>query len=182
MPDYYHVPALVLTALLLPAFGFLYHRSRDTRTLLWFLGFLFALVSMCAKSFSSHFYPWLAAANQTFMQLSTALFLGSLSPLWFRVSKFKVLYVIPYTAPLVCASVLCYGVFQGAQVSGLRFFLFPLLLGMSFSVGMIWGNTNGSVPRWLGVTFSGVLGCAAIFVCNIQGPAAALIFAECVNL
>jgi hypothetical protein len=53
MPDYYHVPALVLTALLLPAFGFLYHRSRDTRTLLWFLGFLFALVSMCAQSFSN---------------------------------------------------------------------------------------------------------------------------------
>jgi len=182
MPDYYHVPALVLTALLLPAFGFLYHRSRDTRTLLWFLGFLFALVSMCAQSFSNHLYPWLAAASQTFMQLSTALFLGSLSPLWFRASKFKILYVIPYTAPLVCASVLCYGVFQGAEVSGPRFFLFPLLLGMSFSVGMIWGNTDGSVPRWLGVSFSGVLGFAAIFVCNLQGPAAALSFAECVNL
>jgi hypothetical protein len=34
MPDYYQVPALILTALLLPAFGYLYLRFRDTRTLL----------------------------------------------------------------------------------------------------------------------------------------------------
>ena len=182
MPDYYHVPALILTALLLPAFGFLFYRSRDTRTLLWFLGFLFALISMCADSFSSHFYPWVVAASRPFMQLSTALFLGSLSPLRFRAGRFNTLFVIPYTAPLVCASVLWYSVYRGAQVSGPRFFVFPVLLGMSFSVGMIWGNTRGNVPRWLGVTFSGVLGIGAIFVCNQQGPAAALNFAECVNL
>src|SRR5208337_554285 len=29
MPDYYHAPALVLSALLLPAFGYLYLRFRD---------------------------------------------------------------------------------------------------------------------------------------------------------
>ena len=46
MPDPYQVPALILTALLLPAFGYLYLRFRDTRTLLWFLGFLLAIVRM----------------------------------------------------------------------------------------------------------------------------------------
>ena len=46
MPDYYQLPALILTALLLPAFGHLYFRFRDTRSLLWFLGFLFATLRM----------------------------------------------------------------------------------------------------------------------------------------
>ena len=46
MPDYYHLPALALTALLLPAFGYLYLRFRDARSLLWFLGFLFSIVAM----------------------------------------------------------------------------------------------------------------------------------------
>ena len=45
MPDSYQLPAIILTALLLPAFAQLYLRSRETRTLLWFLGFLFALPS-----------------------------------------------------------------------------------------------------------------------------------------
>jgi two-component system, NtrC family, sensor kinase len=182
MPDSYQAPALILTALLLPAFGFLYSRSRDTRTLLWFLGFFFALISMGAKSLHGGMYSWSAVASQTSMQLSTALFLGSLSPLKMRAWRFQVLYVIPYTIPLVAASILLYGVFHGAQVSGPRFFAFPLLLGMSFSVGMMWGTQKGSVPDWLGVSFSGVLGCAAIFVCNLQGPAVALNFAECVNI
>ena len=44
MPDNYHFPALVLTVLLLPAFLQLYLRFNDTRTLLWFLGFLFACI------------------------------------------------------------------------------------------------------------------------------------------
>jgi signal transduction histidine kinase len=188
MPDYYHAPALFLTALLLPAFGFLYLRSRNTRTLLWFMGFLFALVSMALlypmgpQSLAWERYPWMAAAGQAAMQISTALFLGSLSPLRLRAGRFQILYVIPYTAPLVVASILFYGVFHGESLSGPRFFLFPLLLGMSFSTGMIWGTAKGTVPQWLGVSFSGVLGFAAIFVCNLQGPARALNFVECVNL
>jgi signal transduction histidine kinase len=182
MPDHFQAPALILTSLLLPAFGLLYSRSRDTRTLLWFLGFFFALFSMGATFLTPALYPWSAVASQTSMQLSTALFLGSLSPLKMRIWRFQILYVIPYTIPLVAASFLLYGVFHGAQVSGPRFFAFPLLLGMSFSVGMIWGTEKGSVPNWLGVGFSGVLGCATIFVCNLQGPAVALNFVECVNI
>jgi signal transduction histidine kinase len=182
MPEFFQAPALILTALLLPAFGLLYLRSPETRTLLWFLGFFFALFSMGTSFLTPGLYPWSAVASQTAMQLGTALFLGSLSPMRFRVGRFQVLYVIAYTAPLVAASILLYGVFHGAEVSGPRFFVFPLLLGISFSVGMIWGTQKGSVPDWLGVSFSGVLGCAAIWVCNLQGPAAALNFAECINI
>ena len=107
MPDYYHVPALILTALLLPAFGYLYLRFRDTRTLLWFLGFLSALFSMVllyttmgAGGFWGDTFPWLAAAGQTFNLIGTALFLGSLSPQRFRLGRYRVLYVVPYVSIL----------------------------------------------------------------------------------
>jgi len=45
MPDSYHLPALILTVLLLPAFLQLYLRFRDTRTLLWFSRLLLRLHS-----------------------------------------------------------------------------------------------------------------------------------------
>lgn len=124
MPDYYHVPALILTMLLLPAFEYLYLRYRDTRTLLWFLGFLFAVVAMFMpyaaepSIFSAKVYPWLAAAGQTAIQISSALFLGSLSPLRFRIGRLNILYVIPYTIPLVIYSAIFYGVFQGISQAG----------------------------------------------------------------
>ena len=117
MPDYYHAPALILILLLLPAFEYLYLRYQDTRTLLWLLGFLFAIVSMVMPytagplSFYAGIYPWMAAAGQTSILISSALFLGSLSPLHFRVDRFNVLYVIPYTIPLVIYSAILYGVF-----------------------------------------------------------------------
>jgi hypothetical protein len=63
MPDFFQAPALILTALLLPAFGLLYSRSRDTRTLLWFLGFFFALFSMGATFLTPALYPWSAVAR-----------------------------------------------------------------------------------------------------------------------
>src|SRR5580700_4891319 len=46
MQDWYQMPALILTAILLPAFGHLYWRTRDIRNLLWFLAFLFVLIRM----------------------------------------------------------------------------------------------------------------------------------------
>ena len=95
-PITYQVPALMLTALLLPAFGYLYLRFRNTRTLLWFLGFLFrhcphaALLQAGAVGlFSADTHPWLAATSQMSIQISSALFLASLSPLRFRVGRFQ---------------------------------------------------------------------------------------------
>jgi signal transduction histidine kinase len=186
MPDYYHLPALILTALLLPAFGYLYLRFRDARSLLWFLGFVFSSFAMVLL-YTMHGYPgagspWIVAAGQTFIQLSAAMFLGSLSSLRFRIGRFQVLFVVAYAAPLVVYSVLLYGVLGGMQPLGLAFLVFPALIAMSFGVGVFWGMTKGTVPIWLGVSFSAVLGTFAIWVCCLQGAGAGLTFVECVNL
>jgi hypothetical protein len=82
----YQLPAFVLTALLLPAFAQLYLRSRDSRTLLWLLGFLFSCLRMVQVyqmglwDFSSaREHPWIAAAGQTSALIGATLFLASLS-------------------------------------------------------------------------------------------------------
>lgn len=186
MPDLYHFPALILTALLLPAFGYLYLRFRDARSLLWFLGFSFSIAAMVLlytmDGNPGSGSPWLVVAGQTFIQLSAAMFLGSLSPLRFRVGQFQVLFVVPYAAFLVLYAILLYGVFHGVQPSGPSFLIFPALIAMSFGVGVFWGMTKGSVPIWVGVSFSAVLGTFAIWVCCLQGAGAGLTFVECINV
>ncbi len=188
MPDYYHAPALILTALLLPAFGYLYLRFRDTRNLLWFLGFLFSLFSMVflytigPKGFSGEIYPWLAAVGQTCIQVSSAMFLGSLSPLRFRLGRFHILFVVPYLLILVVYSILLYGIFDGVTPAGPAFLIFPALAAMCFGVGVLWGAAKGNVPPWLGVSFSAILGCLAVWICFLQGAVRALTFIECANL
>ena len=186
MPDYYHLPALMLTALLLPAFGYLYLRFRDARSLLWFLGFFFSIIAMVLlytmNGYPGAGSPWLVASGETFIQLSAAMFLGSLSPLRFRVGGIQVLFAVAYAAPLVLYSILLYGVLGGVQPPGAAFLIFPALVGMSFGVGVFWGMTKGIVPIWVGVSFSAVLGTFAIRVCCLQGAGAGLTFVECVNL
>jgi signal transduction histidine kinase len=186
MPDYYHAPALILTALLLPAFGYLYLRFRDARSFLWFLGFLFSIVAM-ALLYTMGGYPgmgspWLVATGQTFIQLSAAMFLGSLSPLQFSVGRFRILFVVPYSLFLVVYSILLYGVFGGVEPRGFLFLVFPALLASTFGVGVLWGMTRGTVPIWIGVSFSAVLGSFAIWICCLHGADAGLTFVECVNL
>src|ERR1017187_2351964 len=119
MSDYYHAPALALSVLLLRAFGYLYLRFRDTRMLLWLLGFVFAMSSMLLRYihwpwiFAGQIHAWMGAGGQTAMLVSSALFIASLTPLRVRRSEEHVLYVIPYTIPLVIASLVFYGVFHG---------------------------------------------------------------------
>jgi len=186
VPDYYHFPALILMALLLPAFGYLYLRFRDARSLLWFLGFLCSIVAMVLlytmNGYPGAGSPLLVASGQMFIQLSAAMFLGSLSPLRFRVGRFQVLFVVPYAAFLVFYSILLYGVFGGVQPRGLLFLIFPALIGLSFGVGVVWGMTKGTVPIWFGASFSAVLGTFAIWVCCQLGAGSGLTFVECVNL
>jgi two-component system NtrC family sensor kinase len=186
MPDLYHFPALILTALLLPAFGYLYLRFRDARSLLWFLGFSFSIVAMvllyAMDGNPGSGSPWLVVAGQIFIQLSAAMFLGSLSPLRFRVGRFQILFVVPYAAFLVLYAILLYGNFGGVQPGGRLFLIFPALVAMSFGVGVFWGMTKGTVPIWVGVSFSAVLGTFSILVCCLQGVGAGLTFVECINV
>ena len=115
MQDWYQMPVLVLTALLLPAFGYLYARTRDVRNLLWFLAFCCTLARMAVlypaatwdMVYSSS--PLAAAVGESLAILAAGLFLGSLSPLSFRIGKRRILCVIPFTVPLMIYAVLCYG-------------------------------------------------------------------------
>jgi hypothetical protein len=185
MPDYYQVPALVLTVLLLPAFGYMYLRFRDTRTLLWFLGFLFATLRMLQHYnlvswyLSNGRHPWLAAAGQTSALISSALFLASLSPLRFRIGRFNVLYVIPFTIPIVFYSILLNGVFRGIQPTGPLFLVFPALGAVALAAACLWSAAKGSMPVWVGIPVSIMLGSLGLWTCIALGGGWPLIFVEC---
>jgi nucleotide-binding universal stress UspA family protein len=187
MPDYYHGPAIVLTALLLPAFGYLYLRFRDTRTLLWFLGFLLAIVRMLLLyrlgpwDFGDGSHPWVSATGQLSIQVGSALFLASLSPLSFRIGRIKILYVIPYALPLVVYSVLFEGVFHGISPRGPVFLLFPALGAISLLVALFWGASKGSLPIGIGVSACILLGSLGLWLCFTHGAAWPLTFVECAN-
>jgi signal transduction histidine kinase len=188
MPDYYHAPALTLSTLLLPAFGYLYFRFRDTRTLLWFLGFVVAMISMTLRYIEwpwnspGSLHPWMAAAGNSAMPIASAVFLASLAPSRFRMGRYRVLYVIPFTIPLVVVAVLLYGVFHGKSPSGPLLWIFPALGAISFLVALFWGAAQRFMPDWLGVSLCAVLGSLTLWVCFSEGAAWALIFAECANL
>ena len=187
MPDYYQAPALILTALLLPAFGYLYFRFRDARTLLWFLGFLFAVFRMAlvyrlgTPDFQDSVHPWMAAAGQTSIQLSAALFLASLSPLGFRLGRFHILYVIPYTLPLMVYSILFHGFLRGAQPTGILYLVFPALGALALVAGFFWGVAKGNLPTWIGLGFCVVGGGFSVWIYHLAGPAYPLAFVECCN-
>jgi len=188
MPDYYHAPALILSAFLLPAFGYLYFRFRDTRTLLWFSGFVFALASMLLRfvewpgNLSEQAKLWMAAAGHSAMLISSALFLASLAPSRFRLGRYRILYVIPYTVPLVIASLVFYGKFHGISPSGPLLWIFPALGCVSLLVVLLWGAAQRSMPRGLGVSLCTAMGGMTLWVCFAAGAAWALTFAECSNL
>src|SRR5215475_6158197 len=157
MQDWYQIPALILTTLLLPAFGRLYLRSRDTRTLLWFLAFVFAVGRMlilhplATWDFNAGSHPWRVAIGQSCGLLSSALFLGSLSPLSFRVGKVRILYVIPYILPMIVYAILAYGVFHGVAPLGPVFWVFPGLAVVSLAVAFRWDFEKGFLPNWIAV-------------------------------
>jgi len=190
MPDYYHTPALILTALLLPSFGYLYLRFRDTRTLLWFLGFLLAVVRMLQHytigpwGFSPAAYPWVEAAGETCIQISSALFLASLYPRSFRVGRFNILYVIPYAIPLVICSILFHGVFHGVTPSGPAFLVFPALGTLATLVVFFWGGSKdpaGVLPRWIVFPVSALLSGLCLWACFTLTGRWPLAFVECTS-
>jgi signal transduction histidine kinase len=188
MPDLFHVPAMILTALLLPAFGYLFHRYRDTRSLLWLLGFVFSLISMLlryplgSRPAYADTDPWMAAAGQTALLVGTAVFLASLSPLKFQVGRLRVLYVIPYIVPLIIFVVLLYGVFRGAPPRWADLILFPALGAVSLLVCLIWALVPHSIPPLLDLAISALLGGLAFWVLFAEGPMLALQFVEGANL
>src|SRR6185437_1390182 len=160
MPDIYQVPAIILIALLVPAFAHLYWRNRDTRNLLWFLAFGMVLLRMCLLysnglwRFPALDMGWIAAAGEAIAILGSGLFLASLSPLSFRLGRMRLLYVIPYTLPLVLYVLLAQGLYRGEAPHGPMYWVLPALGALSIAVGLAWGLAKGTLPAWIGV-----LGC-----------------------
>jgi signal transduction histidine kinase len=154
--DWYQMPVLILTALLLPAFGYLYARTRDIRNLLWFLAFLCIVARMVllypttAVTLADTHAPWAAALAESLAMLAAGLFLGSLSPLSFQVGKHRVLYAIPYTAPLILYAALSHGLYQHASPTGIMYVVFPALGLLSLGAGVLWDHAKGTLPSWTG--------------------------------
>jgi len=186
MPDSYHLPALVLTVLLLPAFAQLYLRSKDIRTLLWFLGFLFAIFRMLQfydlgwgdySDITRH--PWIAAAGQTSILISSALFLASLAPRGFRIGRYSILYAVPFAIPLVAYAFLIDGVYGGVTPAGWPFLIFPGLGALSLLAGCFWALTKASMPRAIPLALCIILGSTALWICVRVGGDWPLVFVEC---
>lgn len=184
MQDWYQMPALFLTALLLPAFGHLYWRTRDTRNLLWFLAFLFVVIRMLllypvnASDFLEGSSGGMAAAGQACSMLAAGLFLGSLSPLSFRIGRIRVLYVVPYTIPLIAYAVLSHGLYHHKTVTGAMYWVFPALGLVSMVVGLLWARAKGSLPFWVGTTTCILFGGFSLWMYFQNGLYWPLILAE----
>ncbi len=169
------------------AFGYLYRRFRDTRTLLWFLGFLFALARMLSfyplgwQGLPDAFHPWLVAFGQTSILISSALFLASLSPARFQVGRFNVLYVVPFAVPLIAYSILLYGVFKGVAPQGPLFFVFPALGLAALVPCVFWAKAKSSLPARVGVSCCVVCAPLGLWSCFRFGAAWPLLFVECAN-
>ena len=186
MADSYHLPALVLTVLLLPAFFQLYLRFRDTRTLLWFLGFFFASIRMLQFYYLGRWnftdtlaHPWVASIGQASILISAGLFLASLSPVGFRVGRVRILYAVPFTIPLVAYAFLIYGVYGGQTPTGLPFLIFPALGGLSLFAGCAWAFSHGGLPRAISLVLCITLGAIGLWICVRVGGVWPLIFVEC---
>jgi signal transduction histidine kinase len=186
-PDWYQMPALIMTALLLPAFGHLYWRTRDIRNLLWFLAFCFVVVRMAllypvsAWEMWDSRQPWTAASAQACAMLASALFLGSLSPLSFQVGRVRILYAVPFIAPLIVYALLGYGVYHQVTPRGAAFWIFPALAMISIAVGLFWGNAKGSLPPLIGIGMCALFGSSAVWLYFKQGVFWPLVLAESGN-
>ena len=171
MQDWYQMPALFLTALLLPAFGHLYWRTRDTRNLLWFLAFLCTVLRMLLvypgnkMDFFEDTPAWVAATGQALAMLYSGLFLGSLSTRWFKVGKSRILYVIPFTLPLITYALLSHGIFHNHKTAtGVMHWVFPSLILASCLIGIAWDRSHRILPYWSGtISCLFFAGCALWF-------------------
>lgn len=179
MQDWYQMPTLVLTTLLLPAFAYLYERTRDIRNLLWFLAFSCCVARMALlypHGVSDFVYSngaWPAAIGEALAVLAAGLFLGSLSPLSFQVGKLRVLYALPYTIPLMLYALLSHALYHRGAPSGLMLWTFPALGLISVATCVMWDRAKGTLPTGTGtivcILFGG-LGCFLYFRTGLYWP------------
>jgi len=167
MPDDYQIPSIALIAALMLAFAYLHSRFRSVRTLLWMLAMGCTEIQSILLSMVAHWaipagapipsaVVWMKVAGESFFMLSSALFLASLSPLGFRVGRIRILYVVPYTIPLLLYSVLYYAT---SQLPGRTFLgIYCLLAYWAVAAAIPWSLQKGSVPIWLSLFIVGLAG------------------------
>ncbi len=182
MLDDYQIPAIALIAALMLAFADLHGRFKSVRTLLWFLALgcveahavLLWFVSQTAQVAASGSTPTLVTMRivaQSALMLSSTLFLASLSPLSFRVGKIRILYAVPYLAPLILYTILFDAVSQNP--TGHLLWLYIGLGYTAAAAAFVWSMQKGAIPRWLAmsVVAVGVLVCTPFVINgNVYGP------------
>ncbi|HZL53004.1 MAG TPA: HAMP domain-containing sensor histidine kinase, partial [Terracidiphilus sp.] len=140
------------------------------------------LVHFEGPSAASDAHPWMMATGQAAIQVSTALFLASLSPGRFRLGQLRILFVIPYALPAVIASVLVYGVFHGVTPAGPLVFVVPALGAVAMFVALLWGAAKSKLPQWIGISYCAALGSFVLWTYFVAGMTWALIAVQCANL
>ena len=185
MPDGYQLPAIVLTALLLPAFAQLYLRSRDKRTLLWLLGFFFACLRMLQVyrprpwDFSSATeHPWIAPPASTAALIGAILFLAPSSPLAFRLGSRRIPYAVPFTIPLVVYAILMDGVYHGQCPPASSFSSSRHSARSRFLSAASGPFPSGSMPTWLGLSLCIAMGGLSLWICVSVRGSWPLVFVE----
>ena len=162
----YQIPAIALIAALMLAFAYLHLRFRSVRTLLWILALACAelraiLAWVPTRSFPAYCIGgsaapvWMTVVGESALMLSSVLFLGSLSPLSFRVRGRHVLYAFPYAIPLLAYSMLYYGLpaqFLGTESHhpfGPLLWIYCVLAIWATSIAFIWSSQKGPIPIWI---------------------------------
>ncbi|MGH9593165.1 MAG: hypothetical protein ACRD5L_08745, partial [Bryobacteraceae bacterium] len=133
-------------------------------------------------SFAPQGHIWMAAAGNICTLIGSAVFIASLAPSRIRIGPWRVLYVVPYTIPLVLISFISFVVFRGQSPNGPLLYLIPALGAIAFVVALFWGATQGRMPGWLGASLCAVMGALTLVVCFLAGAGWALSFAESSNL
>jgi two-component system NtrC family sensor kinase len=166
MNDDYQIPAIALIAALMLAFAYLHLRFRSVRTLLWILALgcaelqtiLLWLVARTAGGASSPSTIWMSAAGETALMISSALFLASLSPVTFRLGRFQILYVVPYTIPLLLYSFLYYGTHLNPHLTAAQHptgpfpWLYCFLAVWAAVAALFWSTQKSRIPVWIATT------------------------------
>ncbi len=179
MLDDYQIPAAAIIGALLPAFVYLAVRVRRARTVLWLLGIVFTEIyalffwrvtmsenPLIAWPFHGTLAPgsaWMVVAGQTALIVASAFFLASLSPLSFRLGGRRILYVIPYIAPLVAYTILVSG--PVAHPQGAERFLLYALAAVTILVAFLWSLRDNIIPIWFAelIVLIAALGCLWYF-------------------
>jgi signal transduction histidine kinase len=190
MQEHYQIPAFALTLLLLPGLAYLAVRFRDRRALLWFFGFLLALVRMAQHyhhlfiwNLSNEYqHPWIAMVGEIAIQLGSVFFVMSLAPAHLKVGRFRVPASLLYIVPVVIYAVLYVGVLQQQPPHGWMVAAFPVLLTWAALVGVFWAlnlDEQGRIPRTAITIITAILILRAIALYFKFGPGELLIYAEC---